>query len=144
MRKDFNRSSEYHSDGDNYDAWRSVQGGFRMDWMKNARDSFTLQGDLYDERAGETVQLINYTPPFSQVVDRNAVLSGGNILGRWTRTFREGRDIQLQVYYDRTNRHEPNFGDLRNTFDIDFLQRFQAGSRNHFSWGFGAPRQPRQ
>jgi iron complex outermembrane receptor protein len=136
--KAFNRSPEYHSNLDNYDHWRSVQGGFRTDWISNDRDSITLQGDIYDQRAGENVQLINYAPPFSQVVDGNAVLSGGNILGRWTRTFREGEDIQLQIYYDRTNRYEPNFGDVRNTFDLDYLQRSYIGSRNHLTWGLGA------
>jgi len=136
--KEFNRSSEFHPDGNNYDAWRSGQGGFRMDWTESPRDSFTLQGDIYDSRAGDNVQLINYAAPFSQTVDGTSVLSGGNILGRWTRTSGEGKDIQVQVYYDRTNRYQPNVADLRNTFDVDFLQRFQAGSRNHFSWGLGA------
>ena len=136
--KGYNRDSEYHSDADSYDRWGAAQGGFRMDWTRNQRDSFTLQGDAYDERAGESVSLINYTPPFSQVVDGFAQLSGANILGRWTRTFGEGDDLQLQAYFDHADRREPNFGDLRNTFDIDFLQRFHAGSRNHFSWGLGA------
>ena len=136
--KGFNRGSEFHSDGDRNDRWGAAQGGFRLDWQANQRDSFTVQGDIYDERAGESVTLVNYAPPYKQIVDGFSYLSGGNILGRWTRTFREGDDIQLQAYYDRTNRHEPNFGDIRNTFDIDFLQRFHAGSRHHFSWGLGA------
>ena len=93
---------------------------------------------MYDERAGESVTLTSYTPPFSQVADGYAYLSGGNILGRWTRVFREGDDIQVQAYYDRTNRHEPNFGDIRDTVDVDFLQRFHVGSRHHLSWGLGA------
>jgi len=136
--KAFNRAAEYHSDGNNYDRWAAVQGGFRVDWVANLRDSYTVQGDLYDERAGESVRLINYAPPYSQIVYGNALLSGGNIMARWTRTFSEGNDIQLQAYYDSTNRHEPNFGDLRNTFDIDFLQRFHVGPRHHISWGLGA------
>jgi iron complex outermembrane receptor protein len=136
--KGFNRGSEFHSDGDRNDRWGATQGGFRMDWAKNERDTFTVQGDIYDERAGESVTLTNYTPPYSQVADGFADLSGGNILGRWTRSFREGDDIQLQAYYDRTNRREPNFGDTRDTFDVDFLQRFHLGSRHHFSWGLGA------
>ncbi len=135
--KGFNRGSEYHSDGDHNDRWGAAQGGFRLDWAKNERDSFTVQGDIYDERAGESVTLVNYTPPFRQIADGFAYLSGGNILGRWTRTFRAGDDIQLQAYYDRTNRHEPNFGDIRDTFDVDFLQRFHIGSRHHLSWGLG-------
>jgi iron complex outermembrane receptor protein len=136
--KGFNRGAEYHSDGDRYDRWGAAQGGFRMDWVKNERDSFTVQGDLYDERAGESVTLTSYTPPFSQQADGNALLSGGNILGRWTRVMGEGEDIQIQAYYDRTNRHEPNFGDLRDTYDVDFLQRLHFGSRHHVSWGLGA------
>jgi iron complex outermembrane receptor protein len=136
--KEFNRSAGFHADGNNYDAWRSGQGGFRLDWTKSPRDSFTLQGDIYDVRAGDNVQLINYSAPFSQVVNGIAALSGGNILGRWTKTFREGEDIQVQAYYDRTNRYEPNVGDLRNTFDVDYVQRFQAGALNHLSWGLGA------
>jgi iron complex outermembrane receptor protein len=136
--KGFDRGPDYHPDGNNYDRWGAAQGGFRMDWVKNERDTFTLQGDLYDERAGESVTATSYTPPFQQVLIGDAYLSGGNLLGRWTRTFGEGEDIQVQVYYDRTNRTEPNFGDIRNTFDFDFLERFHLGSRNHFSWGLGA------
>jgi len=136
--KGFDRGPEEHVDAQNYDRWRAAQGGFRMDWKKSDRDSFTLQGDLYDEGAGETVNLTNYTPPYQQIVTGTELLSGGNLLGRWTRTFSEGNDVQLQVYYDRTNRREPNFGDLRNTFDVDYLQRFHLGSRHHFSVGLGA------
>lgn len=134
----FNRGSEQHFDGNNYDRWASVQGGFRTDWVKNERDSFTFQGDLYDERAGETVSSVSYTPPYSQIVTGDELLSGGNLLGRWTRVFREGDDLQLQAYYDAANRHEPNFDDIRKTVDVDFFQRFYIGSRNHFSWGLGA------
>jgi iron complex outermembrane receptor protein len=136
--KGFNRSPELHSDGNDYDHWRSVQSGFRADWKKSERDLFTLQGDIYDQRAGETVQSVNYAAPFSQIVTGSAVLSGGNLLGRWTRTFREGEDIQVQVYYDRANRYEPNFDDIRDTVDVDYLERSYLGSRNHLSYGLGA------
>jgi iron complex outermembrane receptor protein len=64
----FNRAAEYHPEGNNYDRWAAVQLGFRVDWTRNERDSYTLQGDIYDERAGETVSSVTYAPPFSQVV----------------------------------------------------------------------------
>ena len=136
--KGFDNGPEQHSDASNYDRWASLQAGFRTDWVRNQRDSFTLQGDLYEQRAGETVTAVSYTAPYSQTATGNALLSGGNILGRWTRVFREGDDLQLQVYYDAANRHEPNFADIRKTVDFDFLQRFHLGSRNHISWGLGA------
>ena len=136
--KGFTRGPEDHSDGRNFDDWRATQTGFRMDWKAGARDAFTVQGDAYDEIAGESVQATSYTQPYSQIVDANAYLSGGNILGHWKRTLSEGNDIQVQAYYDRTNRHEPNFGENRNTLDVDFLQRLRLPARNEVSWGLGA------
>lgn len=133
----FLRGPEHHADGNKYDSWRAVQGGFRMDWAKSNHDSFTFQGDLYDEGAGETVTATEYNPPSAEVVTGTARLSGGNILGRWRHAQGEGRDIELQAYYDRTNRHEPNFGDVRDTFDIDFLHRFRLPGRQQISWGLG-------
>ncbi len=73
-----------------------------------------------------------------QVVDANASLSGGNIMGRWEKTLRGGNDIQVQAYYDRTNRYEPNLGERRDTFDVDFLQRLRLPARQQVSWGLGA------
>jgi len=135
--KGFNRSAQFHSDRRQFDHWRAMQGGFRLDWEESQRDGFTLQGDIYDQRAGESVVATTYAPPYSQVLDRDALLSGGNILGRWKRASGEGKDLQLQVYYDRTNRYEPNFADVRNTFDADFLQRFRLPWRQEVSWGLG-------
>ena len=53
-------------------------------------------------------------------------------------TLANGNDIQVQTYYDRTNRYEPNFGEIRNTFDIDFLQHLPCGERQQITWGLGA------
>jgi iron complex outermembrane recepter protein len=135
--KAFSRGPEFHPDGRNFDDWRSGQGGFRLDWKRDDKNAFAFQGDLYDQRAGESVVATSYTVPYSQTLDANARLSGGNILGRWSRTVSEGNNFQLQAYYDRTNRRESNFGDLRDTFDIDFIHHIQVGSRNKFTWGAG-------
>ncbi len=102
----------------------------------------TVQGDFYDEEAGESVQATSYTAPYSRIVDANAYLSGGNILARWKRTLGDGNDIQIQAYYDRTNRLEPNFGETRDTFDVDFLQRLRWRGRQEISWGLGARLNP--
>ena len=134
--KGFARSPQYHSDGFNYDPWQGGQGGFRMDWIPSGRDSYTLQGDIYDDAAGETVQAATYNPPSQRILEGYARLSGGNILWNWKRTLAEKKDIQITAYYDRTNRHELNFGDLRNTVSVDFLERFPL-PRQEISWGLG-------
>ena len=94
-----------------------------MDWDEG-RDTFTLQGDGYDEGAGESVSATSYTAPYSQIIDGTAYLSGANLMGKWRRVFSDSNDIQVQAYYDRTNRHEPNLGDDRTTL----RSRFSAAS----------------
>lgn len=136
--KAFTRGPEYHEDDRNFDDWRSVQGGFRADWNRDSKNNFTLQGDIYDEEAGESVVATSYTAPYSSVLDQNALLSGGNIMARWKHDQGEGRGLELQVYYDRTNRHEPNFGELRDTYDADFTQHWRLFTRNNITWGLGA------
>ena len=136
--KGFNRSSEFHQDGQNFDRWRSAQTGFRLDWAKQDRDTITFQGDMYKMSAGESVAGASYTPPYSFVLNKNAPLSGGNILARWTKRFAGGSDIQLQGYYDRTNRAEPNFAETRNTFDVDFVHHLSVPGRQNVIWGLGA------
>lgn len=134
----FIRGPEYHPNHQNYDSWRNIQGGFRLDYAPDSRNRFTVQGDIYDEGVGESVTAVSYTPPYSQISNGTGRLSGGNLLARWHRTYGEGNDFQLQAYYDRANRHEPNFADLRDTFDVDFLDRFPLPARQELTWGIGA------
>jgi len=133
----FDRGPQFHPNEDNHDEWRAVQTGFRMDFARGDHDAFTVRGDIYDEGASESVTATTYTPPFCQVLNGTARLSGGNILARWQRTQGQGKGFQVQFYYDRTNRHEPNFTDLRDTYDVDFLDRFRLPARQQISWGFG-------
>jgi iron complex outermembrane receptor protein len=140
--KGFTRGPEYHPDGQNYDDWRSAQGGFRMDWQQSHRDTFTLQGDVYEEGAGESVSATSYTPPYSQIIDSNALLSGANVIGRWERVVNDGNDIHLEAYWDRTDRRSANFAEIRNTFDVDLLQRIRLPFHQQLSWGLGARVEP--
>jgi iron complex outermembrane receptor protein len=132
--KGFGWEPQYHPDGHNYDAWQAGQAGFRMDWRRNTRDSFTLQGDIYNQDLGESVSVTTYEPPQTLIQDGYGSLSGGNLLWRWRRTQGEKKDIQVDAYYARDNRHELNFGDLRDTCDGDYLQRAPL-KRQELSWG---------
>ncbi|MGB7603585.1 MAG: TonB-dependent receptor, partial [Candidatus Sulfotelmatobacter sp.] len=136
--KGFNRGPEYHSDNINFDRWRAAQVGFRMDWSANNRDTFSLHGDMYDQGNGESVDVTSYATPYSQIVYSTAPLFGANLTGQWKRVFSEGNDVQVEAYFDRTNRQEADFSDIRNTFDVDFLDRFQLPGRQEISWGLGA------
>jgi iron complex outermembrane recepter protein len=46
--------------------------------------------------------------------------------------------MQIQAYYDRTNRYEPNLGERRDTFDVDATLQTRAGARHLLTYGLGA------
>jgi len=140
--KGFDRGPEFHADNQQFDDWRRAQGGFRTDWDINARDSLTIQGDIYDGVAGEDVMITTLSPPSAANVEKNAQLSGGNLLTRWQRKLTGGGDFQLQAYYDRVNRLQSNQAEYRNTFDVDFVHRLAPWRRQEFTWGFGARLSP--
>jgi len=134
----FGRGPQFHSDHDNFDDWQLGKGGFRMDWDNRGSDSFTVQGDLYKGGVGQRENLAFYSPPASINLDGTEHVSGGNILGRWSRKLGEASDFQLQAYYDRTYRLGPQLGETRNTFDIDFLHQWKVLPRQDIIWGLGA------
>jgi iron complex outermembrane receptor protein len=136
--KAFSRGPEFHADQKQFDVWETGQAGFRIDRTAGTRDALTLQGDIYKANDGERVSVISYSPPYTAIVDGAAEVSGGNILGRWKREISGGSDVQLQMYYDRTNRREPSFGESRDTFDVDFLHHLTVPGHQDFLWGLGA------
>lgn len=134
----FVRGAEFHPDGINFDDWRLGQAGFRTDWTPNNRDSVTFQGDTYREGTGEGTTYALYSPPSQVNAYGTAYLTGGNVLGRWKRVVSPGSDFQLQAYFDRTNHFEPEFGETRDTFDVDFLDHLTLPWQQTFLWGLGA------
>jgi iron complex outermembrane recepter protein len=136
--KGFTRGPEFHSDGRNFDDWRMDQTGFRADWNNGPRNTLTLQGDIYNGDAGGKAGFTTYSPPFNHLVEQNAELSGGNLLGLWRHVLSDGSDIELQAYYDHTNRLQANFGEDRDTVDIDFIHHLTLPRRQDFLWGLGA------
>src|SRR5207302_11445922 len=134
--KAFTRGPEFHPNGSSFDSWRMGQTGFRADLDLHNRDSFTFQGDLYSGDAGQSVGITTYSAPYMTNVQQSAEVAGGNLLGRWKRVLGAGSDIQLQTYYDRTDRNQASFEEYRNTFDLDLIHHFPLQRRTDFIWVF--------
>jgi iron complex outermembrane receptor protein len=123
--KFFDRDNTVRANGSAVrDEWQNGQTGFRGDWG-SAANGFTLQGDVYRG----SVQ---------QAVGNDITLSGGNLLGRMTRSLAGEDRVQAQVYFDNTQRDTPgSFAERLNTFDAEAQHAFQA-ARDHFvTWGGG-------
>lgn len=120
------------------DAWRRLQGGFRLDG--GSTDRFTLQGDVYRSRQDDPE------------ADGHTHFRGANLLARWTRQTATNGNVRLQAYVDWAGFSDPMpalqlqglelapAGRMRDdmlTFDVDFQYRFQAGEDHALTWGAG-------
>ena len=132
------RGPEFHADADRFDSWHMGQTGFRTDWNIGEKDSFTVQGDIYRGVSGESILIPSLSPPAETAERGWDYVSGGNLLARWRHTTGEGSDIQIQTYFDRTNRQDFELGETRDTFDLDFVEHLRVHSDQQLTWGLGA------
>lgn len=135
--KYLNRAAGENNGQPNYDDWRMSRGGFRLDWQPETRDALTVQGDLYASELGNRVTITQFQPPFQRIALAESDASGGNVLGRWTRTLSPTSSLSTQLYYDHTFRRDPSFREQRDTFDVDAQHRFQLPWHQEIVWGLG-------
>ncbi len=123
------------------DALRMSRTGFRVDSEAASQTLLTVQGDYYSG---------TQTLPGAGPGD----LSGGNLLGRWTRTLADDSDVAVQVYYDQTFLAQPfaaspsappfftgfpaaSLTDDLRTYDLDAQRHFRLGEFNNIVAGVG-------
>lgn len=135
--KYFDRDGMRSPGVEDYDDWHMGRVGFRSDVDLPGGDLLTVQGDLYGGESGKKSDINSLEAPFVETVTRDADLSGGNLLARWTRSLGEGSEVVLQTYYDQTFRRDPTFREQRDTFDLDLQHHFPLGEMHDFVWGLG-------
>jgi iron complex outermembrane receptor protein len=112
--------------GSNNDRFSRGQGGFRFDWAAGPHDQATLQGDLYDGTE-------------ARLGDVNQQVRGGNITARWTHQLDAGSQLQVQAYFDRTERWDAGLGTGFgiDTYDVEAQHSFALGQGQQIVWGVG-------
>ncbi len=96
-----------------------AQGGFRYDWQGDGA-RLTLQGDAYDGQ-GQAVAGAAARPS----------VDGGNIGGRWEKTFADGAVLAMQASYDQSGRTvATGIKDRQHIYSFDVQHRFAAGERH--------------
>src|SRR5262245_58060455 len=78
----FAQDAGFNATGPEYDDWRMGRSGFRTDWDLGPHDALTVQGDVYQGRAGQQAAVTHYQPPTTRTVLEDADLSGANVIGR--------------------------------------------------------------
>lgn len=136
--KYFNRDdSKTLNNQDFGDAWYGYRSGFRADWNQSSKDTITLQGDIYSNRAEISAFLpsIQSSTPVETIDTQKDV--GGNILLRWSHQRADADVMDVQVYVDYVSRNLPILNQERITFDVDFQHSLTYGERHDIVWGAG-------
>jgi iron complex outermembrane recepter protein len=138
----FARGPEDHTNNQRaYDWSRFGQAGFRMD-RKQGAGELTILGDAYWGKFGDAQIVSTFTPQNTVTSYQSMNAAGGDILGRWRKDLGGRADIYLQGWWWHEHRIGSNFGEDRDTFDVDFLNRLRLGNRQQISWGAGARLSP--
>ncbi len=117
-----------------HDAWWQGRAGARLDSQLSEDDLFTLQGDFYKGKEQDPGGLLTGpVPPFPPDTE----VKGGNVLSRWTHTFTETQSLEMQAYWDNTQRTWAGVDETRNMVDVQAQHNFQleGGGTWLFNWG---------
>lgn len=106
---------------DDYDAWRSVQTGFRGDWGTGATGDFTLQGDMFNAHYRKNPELVN---------------DAFNLLARWSRDLTPDSQLWIRAYHDfsRTEITGSN-REITHSSDLEFQYRLKLTDDQELLWG---------
>jgi iron complex outermembrane recepter protein len=69
--KGFRRDGQFTPHLSDADDWQQGQGGFRTDWNLHEGSSLTIQGDIYQGKAGMRDQVSSFSAPFSTNVEKD-------------------------------------------------------------------------
>jgi iron complex outermembrane recepter protein len=116
-----------------HDGGSSERLGGRMDWNQSARDSLTMEGNLFRNPEQQRVDF-GYSPTDFTVSPVYG--AGGNLMGRWEHDTGSS-DIAVEAYYSDDRRVELGMNLNMQVADLDFQQHLVAGARNDVVWGAG-------
>ncbi|MCP3852163.1 MAG: TonB-dependent receptor [Gammaproteobacteria bacterium] len=135
--KYFKRDDAVFTNGqDADDAWDSLRAGFRTDFQSSDNDKVTIQGDIYQGDAGETVTSPSISPPYMPTVNNNYDFNGANLLARWERSFFDGSSRALQFYYDKA-KYTGQRNEHRQTLDLEYKFHLAPQNSHELVWGVG-------
>jgi len=137
--KYFNRRDMPGLDGgDGGDGWHLMESGFRSDSQLTAKDSLTMEGNLYAGREGELgFVLPDVTSPQYVAVPEVIALDGGFFQAAWDHKYSERADSELEVSFTRSDREDPQEPETRDTLEAEYKVHAAWGKRQDVVTGVG-------
>ena len=120
-----------------HDAWRQKRAGFRADLEPTGVDRLTVQGDLYESRAEQSVLYLNESTLSSDYAPDTSKLSGVNLLARWQHQETAERSWHVQAYVDQAKVSGLVQMSQTDTLDLEWQNRMPLATDHDVTWGLG-------
>ncbi len=131
--KGFQRESFVNTNGqDANDSWESLRTGFRVDHNHTDNDALSLQAEIYDNEAEATGDITGFS-----LIEGTEFLSGGHVLANWEHQLHNTSTLDIQLYYDHTQRDFVIAEEIRDTIDIEFKHHWNPPGAHDIVWGTG-------
>jgi iron complex outermembrane receptor protein len=119
------------------DWWYQSRGGFRVDYTPSPDDTFTVSGEIYGGSSHWNMNVAQLAPPYVAGYVNRSEEEGGHLLARWEHRVSATSDLAAQVYYDRWQYDDINWGEDFDTLDLDLRCRFTLLDWNELIVGGG-------
>jgi iron complex outermembrane recepter protein len=123
-----------------HDETDQKRAGFRADLSVNAQDQITVQGDVYDRKADQSVLKMSERTLSTSFVPDTAKLKGANVLARWEHQTSADSNWHLQAYLDHAQLDDTIQSQDVDTLDIEWQQRLKINEVHDLTWGLGVRR----
>lgn len=133
----YRRTGEMESvdGGGNGDQAQSGTGRLRLDWAPSDTSEFTLIGGGQLAEFDEHLNLVDLSIPAYVPAEFRVPSANGSLLGRWTRTFDERSQLEVQSYADYSEFDTGWLHDQRENFDVELNHRWRPSERHDVNWG---------
>ncbi|MCG8312183.1 MAG: TonB-dependent receptor, partial [Pseudomonadales bacterium] len=131
VHRDIKGATDVDSGDSANDEMQGTQVGGRADWQRGDR-RLLIQSDL-----SEVDKAYNHgiSDDIYEVKKDRFVSTNGNFLTRWSQPWGTN-EIQLQFFYDYTEREEPGYRYQIDTYDLDLQFNHEQSKRHRLTWGF--------
>ena len=136
--KTMNSNELHNATGDAHDDWENIQAGFRLDGITDARNDWTLSGDIYTNSGDQIVSPFWITaPPFMTENYGDYDAGGANLNGSWRHQLSDDRLLTVSGYLDYTDREEAFLNQSFTTLNLDLQYETPMGEYHSLTMGAG-------
>lgn len=129
-------STELATGSDAQNSWKQGRIGFRTDWNVTPDDAAMFEAEGYAGHFDNVFQTFSPFPPtYSSLDNSGQDLRGADTVGRWTHTFSDTANVQVQGSFDHIERDAPVFHENRDQFDLTLQNQFAVSTWDNFIWG---------